>query len=158
MPIPTEPIGSIPRPKALIEEIGLFATGRLPKEQLDRLYETALADTIKLFEATGSPVITDGEQTKPSFDTYPIHGLKTLSANGVTIPFADGHTRQLPVITAGPFQYQTYADVYLEAARQYTAASQISGHFGVCLEPSLPDARHPRLFAGRLCERSSSRA
>ncbi len=121
MPIPTEPIGSIPRPKALIEGIGAFAAGRLPQQELDRLYEAALLDTITLFEATGSPVITDGEQTKPSFATYPIHGLKTLAPGGVTIPFADGHTRQLPVITAGPFRYQTYADRYLEAAKHHTS-------------------------------------
>ncbi|HXZ24836.1 MAG TPA: cobalamin-independent methionine synthase II family protein [Nitrospiria bacterium] len=120
MPIPTEPIGSIPRPKALIDGIGEFGAGRLPQLELDRLYEAALLDTIKQFEATGSPVITDGEQTKPSFATYPIHGLKTLATGGVTIPFADGHTRQLPVITAGPFRYQTYADRYLEAARRLT--------------------------------------
>jgi hypothetical protein len=43
---------------------------------LNVLFERALRDTIKRFEATGSPVITDGEQTKPSFATYPIHGLR----------------------------------------------------------------------------------
>jgi len=120
MPIPTEPIGSIPRPKSLIDGIGAFAAGRLSQSELDRLYDAALVDTIKQFEATGSPVITDGEQTKPSFATYPIHGLKTLAPGGVTIPFADGHTRQLPVITAGPFRYQIYADRYLEAAKRHT--------------------------------------
>ena len=59
MPIPTEPIGSIPRPKALIDAISAFAAGRLPQSELDRLYEAALVDTIKQFEATGSPVVTD---------------------------------------------------------------------------------------------------
>jgi 5-methyltetrahydropteroyltriglutamate--homocysteine methyltransferase len=39
-------------------------------------------DTIEKFEATGSPVITDGEQTKPSFATYPIHGLSNLNPSG----------------------------------------------------------------------------
>lgn len=120
MPIPTEPIGSIPRPQSLIDGIGAFVVGRLSQPELDRLYEAALIDTIRSFEATGSPVITDGEQTKPSFATYPIHGLKTLEPGGVTIQFADGHTRQLPVITAGPFRYQTYADRYLEAAKRHT--------------------------------------
>jgi 5-methyltetrahydropteroyltriglutamate--homocysteine methyltransferase len=120
MTIQTEPIGSMPRPRALIEGIGAFAAGRLPQPELDRLYEAAIADTIKLFEASGSPVITDGEQTKPSFATYPIQGMKALSSDGVTIPFADGHTRRLPVITAGPFRYQTYAEGYLNAARRHT--------------------------------------
>jgi len=120
MPILTEPIGSLPRPKALIDGITAFAAGRLPQSEMNRLYDAVLIDTIKQFEATGSPVITDGEQTKPSFATYPIHGLKMLASEGVTIPFADGHTRRLPVITAGPFHYQTYADRYLEAAKRRT--------------------------------------
>jgi 5-methyltetrahydropteroyltriglutamate--homocysteine methyltransferase len=38
----------------------------------------------------------------------------------VTIPFADGHTRQLPVLAAGPFRYQTYADGYMDAAKRHT--------------------------------------
>jgi len=77
--------------------------------------------TIKRFEATGSPVITDGEQTKPSFATYPVAGLTTLDPNGVVIPFADGHTRQLPKLSGGPFHYQTYASSYLEKAKQLTS-------------------------------------
>jgi 5-methyltetrahydropteroyltriglutamate--homocysteine methyltransferase len=80
-----------------------------------------LTDTIKRFEATGSPVITDGEQTKPSFATYPISGSKQLNPNGVVIPFADGHTRQLPTISGGPFRYQVYANTYVEKAKQFTA-------------------------------------
>jgi 5-methyltetrahydropteroyltriglutamate--homocysteine methyltransferase len=64
-------------------------------------------------------VVTDGEQRKPSFATYPIAGLETLAPDGVVIPFADGHTRQLPRLTAGPFRYRTYAGSYLEAARQH---------------------------------------
>ena len=79
-----------------------------------------MKDTIHRFEETGSHVITDGEQTKPSFATYPIMGMKQLDPNGVIIPFADNHTRQLPKITAGPFRYQTYANSYLEKAKQFT--------------------------------------
>lgn len=79
-----------------------------------------MRSTIELFEATGSPVITDGEQRKPSFATYPIHGLEDLAPDGVTIPFADGHSRQLPRLTAGPFQYQVHADRYLEEAMRYS--------------------------------------
>jgi 5-methyltetrahydropteroyltriglutamate--homocysteine methyltransferase len=40
----------------------------------------------------------------------------------VTIPFKDGHTRQLPLITAGPFHYATKASTYLEAAQPLTNA------------------------------------
>lgn len=116
MKIPTEPVGSIPRPNNLITAL---TTNASPAE-VSRLTEEALVDTIRQFEQTGSPVITDGEQSKPSFATYPIHGLKSLAPDGVVIPFADGHTRQLPRLTAGKFKYQTYSSSYLEKARTLT--------------------------------------
>ena len=120
MTIPTEPIGSVPRPTELIEGVRAFAEGRMAKTELDALYLHAIRDTIRRFEATGSPIITDGEQTKPSFATYPIQGLPNLAPDGVKIPFADGHFRQLPRLTAGPFRYRTYCDAYLEEARKHT--------------------------------------
>jgi 5-methyltetrahydropteroyltriglutamate--homocysteine methyltransferase len=119
MPIPTEPIGSIPRTRELLEGLGAFAAGRISREELDSLYDGAVRETIASFEATGSPVITDGEQRKPSFVTYPIAGLEALDPEGVTIPFADGHVRQLPCLTAGPFRYSAYADSYLEGAKPF---------------------------------------
>jgi 5-methyltetrahydropteroyltriglutamate--homocysteine methyltransferase len=120
MTIPTEPIGSIPRPIQLIEAIRDFEAGRITRARLEALYADALRDTIQRFEATGSPVITDGEQTKPSFATYPIHGLTNLAPDGISIPFADGHTRQLPRLVSGPFHYKTRAASYLEVAKRYT--------------------------------------
>src|SRR5437899_2391546 len=119
MPIPTEPIGSIPRPPDLVAAVQQFATGRLSRDQFARLQDAAIRDTIERFEATGSPVITDGEQAKHSFATYAIHGLETLAPDGVPISFADGHIRILPRLTAGPFRYKTPADVYLDIAGPY---------------------------------------
>jgi 5-methyltetrahydropteroyltriglutamate--homocysteine methyltransferase len=58
--IPTEPIGSTPRPLDLIQRI---ATGS-ENPDLAPFYEAAIRDTIERFEATGSPVVTDGEQSK----------------------------------------------------------------------------------------------
>jgi 5-methyltetrahydropteroyltriglutamate--homocysteine methyltransferase len=117
MQIPTEPIGSIPRPAELIEGVQAFAAGRIPRDEIDTLYDRALRDTIQRLEATGSPVITDGEQTKPSFVTYPLNGARNIAPGGVAITFADGHVRQLPRLTEGPFRYGRYADSYLQAAR-----------------------------------------
>jgi 5-methyltetrahydropteroyltriglutamate--homocysteine methyltransferase len=97
-----------------------FAAGRTTAEELAALNLRAVTETIRNFEETGSPVITDGEQGKPSFATYPLAGLTSLAPDGVVIPFADGHTRQLPRLTAGPFRYQTHADEYLKLAREHT--------------------------------------
>jgi 5-methyltetrahydropteroyltriglutamate--homocysteine methyltransferase len=121
MKIKTEPVGSIPRPVELIQGMQAHAAGNITKKELDILFESAITDTIKRFEATGSPVISDGEQTKPSFATYPIAGMHQLDPNGVVIPFADGHTRQLPKITAGPFKYQVYSNSFLENAKKHTS-------------------------------------
>jgi 5-methyltetrahydropteroyltriglutamate--homocysteine methyltransferase len=120
MAIPTEQIGSIPRPPQLLESIKSFETGGIAAKALERLYEEALCDTILRLEQTDSPVITDGEQTKPSFATYPLTGLQNLAPDGVVIPFADGHQRQLPRLTSGPFRYAVHADSYTKAALGYT--------------------------------------
>lgn len=120
MKIPTEPVGSIPRPDYLINGMKAFAAGQMSPQEYSSLCDRALKETIELMEETGSPVIADGEQTKPSFITYPIHEMKTLDAEGVVIPFADGHSRQLPRITVGPFRYSTYAGSYLAKAKAFT--------------------------------------
>jgi len=117
MTIPTEPIGSIPRPIPLIEAV---ATGSIAEQDLDPLYEAAVRDTIERFEATGSPIITDGEQRKfQNFWTYSVHGLANTAPDGFRIPFAAGHTRRMPRLTKGPFRYERYADSYVDVALRY---------------------------------------
>jgi 5-methyltetrahydropteroyltriglutamate--homocysteine methyltransferase len=119
--IPTEPIGSIPRPLDLIERV---ARGDSEDPALGPFYEDAIRDTIERFEATGSPVISDGEQRKyHNFATYSIHGLPNLAPNGFEIPFSDGHTRRLPRLTRGPFRYKRYADTFLDTALRYAHVS-----------------------------------
>jgi 5-methyltetrahydropteroyltriglutamate--homocysteine methyltransferase len=119
MEILTEPIGSIPRSPELLRAIAASQAQQISPAMLEDAYREALRDTIQRFEQTGSRVITDGEQTKPSFATYPLSGLN-LASDGVTIPFADGHVRQLPRLTQGPFRYGVHAAGYVEAARGYT--------------------------------------
>jgi 5-methyltetrahydropteroyltriglutamate--homocysteine methyltransferase len=52
--IPTEPIGSIPRPKSLIDAMRRWSTGEITKEAFDAIADEAIADTIRHLEATGS--------------------------------------------------------------------------------------------------------
>lgn len=144
----TEPIGSIPRPPALIQAVAAFQLGQIAREALDVQYEAALTDTIERFAETGSPIITDGEQTKPSFATYPLSGLENLAPDGVVIPFADGHTRQLPRLTKGPFRYSVYAAEFTSAARAHTALpikqAVISASALSLLYPSSAISGYPR--------------
>jgi methionine synthase II (cobalamin-independent) len=115
--IPTEPVGSLPRPAKLQAAYAAYDAGKITKQQLEREQDKAARDSIKRFEATGSPIISDGEQRWSSFATYPI--ADTLAGTGLAANlagggqyfaiFADGHHRQLPRLTGGPFRYKTFA-------------------------------------------------
>lgn len=148
MPILTEQIGSIPRPAALIEAILGFQAGKANSAELEAAQTAALRDTIERLEQTGSLILTDGEQTKPSFATYPLSGLTNLAPDGVVIPFADGHTRQLPRLTAAPFRYGVHAASFVQAARRYTQApikqAVISASALSLLYPSEPTSGYSR--------------
>lgn len=104
MTIPTEPIGSIPRPLELIDALAARG-GSGPA--LDSLYDEATRDTIARFEATDSPVITNGEQRKyHNFWTYSVQGLPNTAPDGFKIPFSAGHVRRMLRLTGGPFRYK----------------------------------------------------
>ena len=116
--IPTEPVGSLPRPSKLQAAYARYDAGEIAREQLEADQDEAVKDSIERFEATGSPIISDGEQRWSSFATYPI--TDTLAGTGLAPTlwpgrgqffaiFADGHGRQLPRLTGGPFSYITYA-------------------------------------------------
>ena len=115
--IPTEPVGSLPRPATLQAAYADYDAGKITKQQLEALQDEAVRDSISRMEATGSPIVSDGEQRWSSFATYPI--ADTLAGTGLApnlagggqffAIFADGHHRQLPRLTGGPFRYQTYA-------------------------------------------------
>lgn len=125
--IPTEPVGSIPRPSKLQAAYAAYDEGKIGKEQLEAEQDAAVRDTIERFEATGSPIISDGEQWWSSFATYPI--TDTLAGTGLAenlgpggqffAIFADGHGRQLPRLTGGPLRYKTYAADTLKKSIRY---------------------------------------
>jgi 5-methyltetrahydropteroyltriglutamate--homocysteine methyltransferase len=115
--IPTEPIGSIPRPLSLIAAVGRDG---FDSPALEPLLAAAVRDTIMQFEATGSPVISDGEQRKfHNFWTYSVDGLANTAPDGFRIPFTAGHTRRMPRLTAKPFRYRIHADRYLAEAMRH---------------------------------------
>jgi methionine synthase II (cobalamin-independent) len=115
--IPTEPVGSLPRPSKLQAAFAAYDAGTISHEQLEAEQDEAVQDSIGRMEATGSPIVSDGEQRWSSFATYAI--TDTLAGTGLApnlapggqffAIFADGHHRQLPRLTGGPFRYKTYA-------------------------------------------------
>ena len=119
--IPTEHIGSIPRPSELIEAYQQFENGEMSEASLDLLATQASIETIHKMEETGSPCVGDGEQRKfSSFASYCLHGATNFAPNGTEIVFSDGHRRILPQLTEGPFRYTKTADIFLANAMKYT--------------------------------------
>lgn len=119
--IPTEAIGSIPRPPELIAAYQKFSEGKISSDELDKVALAATMDTIHRLEATGSPCVGDGEQQKFSgFASYCLHGAQNIAPDGLEIIFSDGHTRRLPRLTSGPFRYERKADSFLELAKKCT--------------------------------------
>ncbi len=127
MSIPTENVGSLPRSSKLQTAISKYDAGKISKEELEREQDAACRDSIGGMEATGSPIVTDGEQRASSFATYPI--ADTLAGTGLAenlapdgqyfAIFTDGHHRQLPRLIGGPFRYKTYAADYLEKSIKF---------------------------------------
>jgi methionine synthase II (cobalamin-independent) len=127
--IPTEPVGSLPRPSSLQAAYADYDAGTITKEQLEIEQDAAVEDSIRRMEATGSPIVSDGEQRWSSFATYPI--TDTLAGTGLAPKlagggqyfaiFADGHNRQLPRLTGGPFRYKNYAADSLKRSIRYAS-------------------------------------
>ena len=116
--IPTEPVGSLPRPSWLQQAYAQYDAGAITRDQLEIEQDRAVKDSIEHEEATGTPIISDGEQRWSSFATYAL--ADTLAGTGLAdhlagtggqyfAIFSDGHSRQLPRLTGGPFRYKTYA-------------------------------------------------
>ncbi|SNY96660.1 cobalamin-independent methionine synthase II family protein [Halomonas sp. hl-4] len=119
--LPTEAIGSIPRTEELMQAQRQFESGELDAEAMTTFYDQAVQLTMRELEATGSPIISDGEQRKThSFATYSVEGGENIAPDGLEIPFQDGHVRRLPRLTAGPFRFILSASETLASARQYT--------------------------------------
>jgi methionine synthase II (cobalamin-independent) len=125
--IPTEPVGSLPRPSKLQAAYGDYDEGKISKDDLESEQDAAAKDSIENMEATGCPIVSDGEQRWSSFATYPV--TDTLAGTGLAdglgpggqyfAIFADGHHRQLPKLVSGPFKYKTNAGDTLKKSIKY---------------------------------------
>ncbi|MFC5338647.1 hypothetical protein [Leucobacter denitrificans] len=117
--LPTEQVGSLPRPARLQRtvldaEIGVVSQAELREEQ-----ELAVKDTIERLTQTGSPIVSDGEQRRQSFASYPL-ASDSVEEGPVFAVFADGHHRVVPSLARAPFRFHSWAADDVRAARQYT--------------------------------------
>ncbi len=77
-----------------------YESDLLPIEDLRQIERQAIEQTVKeLDEIAGSTIVTDGEQTKPSFLTYPIYELVydryKFDEKSFQITFSDGRNSMI---------------------------------------------------------------
>ncbi|KAF8699483.1 5-methyltetrahydropteroyltriglutamate-homocysteine S-methyltransferase, partial [Rhizoctonia solani] len=177
MPIPTEVVGSLPRPSWLQQAFGDYDQGKITYEELQNYQDKACEDSIQRMVAAGEPVVTDGEQRASSFATYPLtdtlggtglaknlvadgqyfalyvelRHIMTRSAHGHN-SFDDGHHRQLPRLTGGPFRYKTYASDYLQkSSKGVSAPMKTVNGLRNSSDENLPDYTREQ-FLSDLCD------
>jgi methionine synthase II (cobalamin-independent) len=64
MPIPTGPVGSLPRSTNLQAAYADYDAGKIEREQLIKEQDVACLDPIKRMEATGSPCLTASSECR----------------------------------------------------------------------------------------------
>ena len=159
MQIPTEPIGSIPRPAEL--DRGRGQDGPRRSERWSRSTRSAVRDTVARFEATGSPVITDGEQRKyHNFWTYRVHGPAEHRARRLPDPVrrrahpahaaADARPVPLPALRGQLSRRGAALRARVPVKQAVISPSALSLMY--------PADGHPRLFARAVHRRPAARA
>lgn len=122
--LPTEPVGSLPRPSALQRAVLDAETGLLSAAELELAQEAAVLDTLERFALTGSPLVSDGEQRRQSFSSYPL-GTSLhdggVEAGPVFAVFADGHHRVIPSLARAPFRFHGHAADDVARSRALTS-------------------------------------
>jgi len=99
-----------------------YDEGKITTEQFEAAQDEAAEDSIERLEQTGETAVTDGENRESSFATYNL--ADTLAGTGAAdhlaldgqyfAIFDDGHHRQLPRVTGGPFRYKRYASEFVK--------------------------------------------
>lgn len=117
--LPTEQVGSLPRPARLQRAVLDTEIGAASAEELAQEQETAVRDTLARLAETGSPIVSDGEQRRQSFASYPLAGGE-VTEGPVFAVFADGHHRVVPRLVTAPFRFRAWAADDVARARAHT--------------------------------------
>ncbi|GAA1568790.1 hypothetical protein [Leucobacter aridicollis] len=117
--LPTEQVGSLPRPSSLQRAVLDAEIGAASGEELAAAQDLAVRETLARLAETGSPIVSDGEQRRESFASYPLAGAD-VEAGPVFAVFADGHHRVVPRLASAPFRFQSWAADDVAAARAHT--------------------------------------
>ncbi|KAL9136467.1 MAG: hypothetical protein Q9175_002329 [Cornicularia normoerica] len=85
MPIPTEAVGSLPRPQYLQKAYADYDVGTITRDELVKAQNKAAEDSVTKMSQTGETLVTDGQQRASFFAMHPIidtlGGKKALADN-----------------------------------------------------------------------------
>ena len=91
-PFRAEHIGSLLRPKSLLDQRRRFARGELSREALAAAEDAAIKEALALQERTGLKFATDGEFRRRSYHSFFYRQLGALSIDTVSGEDAKGGT------------------------------------------------------------------
>lgn len=117
--LPTEQVGSLPRPSRLQRAVLDAEIGAVSDDELAHEQDLAVRDTLDRLAETGSPIVSDGEQRRQSFASYPLAG-GDVTEGPVFAVFADGHHRVVPRLASAPFRFRSWAADDVAHARTHT--------------------------------------
>ena len=80
MGIPTELVGSLPRPTFLQQAYADYDAGKISESDFNKAQDKAVEDSLSQMAKTGETLITDGEQRASSFASKNSYKSLLLSA------------------------------------------------------------------------------
>ena len=127
--IPTEPVGSLPRPAKLQEAYAKFDAGEIEEAELQELQDAAAKDSVERMEATGrrsSPTASSAGRASPPTRSPP--RSQAPASRRCSAPAASS-SRSSPTATdgscpnslRGPFAYNQYAADALRKSIRYAS-------------------------------------
>jgi 5-methyltetrahydropteroyltriglutamate--homocysteine methyltransferase len=76
----TDVVGSLLRPPELLRARDTYAAGRLTPAEFKRIEDRAVDDAVRLQEAAGLAVVTDGEQRRLSFQSWLLESVEGVGS------------------------------------------------------------------------------
>ena len=93
-------IGSLPRPRWIIDLIEQRESGAVGDDEFDRRADSAVAFAVGLQEAAGIDVITDGEWRRFTYFTHFSRAVSGFKKDAVAVPRLRGGTKLWPAVNS----------------------------------------------------------
>ncbi len=97
---PTMVIGSLPRPRWVVELVDLREQGRVKEDEFEKAIRPALEFAIALQEAAGIDIITDGEWRRQNYFTGFSRAVTGFEPDVIEVTVLTGATQTRPAVVS----------------------------------------------------------